>query len=117
MNQNEANDNEKEIDAALEQALMETGAILPTNEEAVKAVEKRQAEENEESPFEISFEEVMERVEGEQPSESKIIEFKPPVPRPALEGLARAARKGEELPSDIQAKMEADRQRTENQDQ
>jgi hypothetical protein len=82
MKHNETNDNERDIDAALKQVLMETGAILPTNEEAVKAVEKRQAEEDEQPPFEISFEEVMERVKVEQPADSKIIEFKPPISRP-----------------------------------
>jgi hypothetical protein len=117
MSQNETHNNEKEIDAALEQTLMDTGAILPTNEEAVKAVEKRQAEDDEETPFEVSFEEVMERIEGGQPAASKIVEFKPPIPQPALEGLARAARKGEELPPEVQAKMEADRKRTESEDQ
>src|SRR5688572_9753242 len=103
-------------DAQIRQALMEGGALLPLNAKAVEASTQACSLPEERLPPGLSAERVLDRIRNNAAPSPAILKFPPAVvPTSAFEGLARAARNGEELSDEIIAAMQADRERIEGQ--
>ena len=96
------------------QALMQAGSLLPMNAKAVEALEHTDPVDIPPLPPSLSCDRILEQIRAPRPAH--ILKFPPPEAIPsATEGLARAARNGEELPDEIIAQMQADRERIEGQ--
>ncbi len=96
----------------IRQALMQAGTLLPMTETAVAALDRVNPIATLPLPPSLSCETIFDRIQGKKP---------PAVIRKALnlpttsaaEGLARAARNGDELPEEVLTRMNADRERIE----
>ncbi|MCB1276841.1 hypothetical protein [Prosthecobacter sp.] len=100
-------------DAEIRQALMQSGHLLPTNEDAVAFVEQTYAAEIASTSV-PSFQRLLDQIHGKSTKKASI--HQKPFISSAMSGLARAARNGKELPPEIIKKMEADRDAMENRD-
>jgi len=101
-------------DSEIRQALMEGGALLPLNAKAVESAVQARSPLEEQLPPSLSAERVLERIRSGSKSKATILKFPPAsLSSPAFEGLARAARNGEDLPDEVIAAMQADRERIE----
>lgn len=100
----------------LRQALMQTGSMLPMNTKAVEELERMSPTDELPLPPSLSCDRILERIRT--PRAIAVLKFPSAISiAPASEGLARAARNGEELPDEIIAQMQADRERVEGQGQ
>jgi hypothetical protein len=96
------------------QALMQVGSLLPMNAEAVEALDRTDPVHIPPLPPSLSCVRILEQIRAPRPA--NLLKFSLPVTLPsAAEGLARAARNGEELPDEIIAQMQADREKIEGQ--
>lgn len=96
------------------QALMQAGSLLPMNAKAVEALDRTDPAHIPPLPPSLSCDRILKQIRAPWPV--NILKFSLPLTRPsAAEGLARAARNGEELPDEIIAQMEADREKIEGQ--
>lgn len=99
---------EKEI----RQALIQGGALLPTTEAEVLSIDQSSLTEVGALPDSLSADSLLARIRGTK-APTNILKTSFIMSSTAAEGLARAARNGNELPEDIAAKMMADRLRIE----
>jgi len=93
-------------DAEIRQALMQSGHLLPTNEEAIAFVEQKHAAEIAATSV-PPFQRLLDQIHGKTAKKPSIAQAR--FISSAVPGLARAARNGKDLPPEIVQKMEADR--------
>src|SRR5204863_2286423 len=99
----------------LRQALMECGSLPPMNVKAVEAVRQNVSGMETTLPPNLSCDRILDRVRSGS-RQTVILKFpRIALTTPAAAGLARAARNGEELPDDIVAEMQSDREQAEGQ--
>jgi hypothetical protein len=94
------------------QALMQVGYLLPMNAKAVEALERTDPVDLPPLPPSLSCDRILQQIRVPRPA--NILKFSPrESPPSAAEGLARAARNGEELPDEVISQMQADREKIE----
>lgn len=98
----------------IRQALMQAGSLLPMNAKAVEDLDSNDPLDELALPPSLACDRILERVHA--PGPVAMLKFpQPSTLATAAEGLARAARNGEELPDEVVAQMQEDRARIEGQ--
>ncbi len=95
----------------IRRALMEAGAILPTTERAVVALDNKGAPPSVPLPASLSADRLLASFKA-RPTPKNVARVTISMAAQS-EGLARAARNGEQLPPEIEAQMASDRKRIE----